>query len=385
MTKTLFSLTFLLLTVSACSGKQKRICNQNVAYQHGYQAAQKGESVDNASTNQANVCQDFEAYNTSLYRQDFKAGYFKGKKDYCSEINYKKWGSDDGQKGKETFPNNYSVAMKICLQDPESKALAKKTYWESFNEAYCDEGRMQELGQAQAKDFAPLKTPNIKKRCGNEAGGMIAAMRTAYKEQMKTNCTTGFWLLKGEEDAKAKKSKATEISKVQKCPATVRDKLMTNYSKAYNDRRALMLEEEKLALEKKRQEERMQLEREKQRQQYELEKERIQVVRDTINTGISGGRPSNRPHYFYHKGRRLSSTCEVNRGDREAHISVRNETNRHFSLSGNWRIDYYDRSGRRIKTNTERELLIFSSHEREDFEDNFAPYDAYRCEARFNS
>ncbi len=383
MSKTLVPLAILMLLISACSGKQKRICAQNVAYQHGYQAAQKGESVNNASTDQASVCRDFEAYNTSLYRQDFKAGYGKGKRDYCSEFNFKKWGTEDGQMGKEEFPNNYSVAMKICLQDSEYQAKAKKIYDSSFNQAFCNEGRMEKLGQSQAKAFEPMKTPNVKKRCGNKANSMLAVLKSSYREQMKTNCTTAFWLLKGEEDAKTKTSKSSEISKVQKCPSSVRDKLMTNYSKSYNERRALMIDEEKLALEKKRQREEMELARERQRQQYELEKEKIGVVRDTINGGINGGRPGYRPHYFYHKGNRLSVLCDMDHGDREAHIIVKNETSRHFSLSGKWRIDYYDRSGRRIKTNNERELLIFSSHEREDFSDRFAPYDAHRCEARF--
>ncbi len=383
MSKTLFSVTLLMLVASACSGKQKRICAQNVAYQHGYQAAQKGEPADNASTDQGSVCQDFEAYNTSLYRSDFKAGFNKGKKDYCSEVNYKKWGNEDGKQGRVDFPNNYSNAMKICLQDGDYKTKAKKIYEASFNEAYCNEGRMEILGQDQARNFQPLKTPDVKKRCGKAATGMIATMKSSYKEQMKTNCTTAFWLLKGEEDAKAKRSKATEISKTNKCPANIRDTLISNYSQSYNERRALLIEEEKMALEKKRHEDRMALERQKQQQQYELEKERIGVVRDAVNVNGGGGRPSQRPHFFYHKGRKLTSACRVDQGLRRAYVSIRNESNRGLSLSGNWRITYYDRNGRRLRTNNEREILIFSSFETETFDDNFAPVHSFRCEARF--
>ena len=385
MTKTLVSLPFLLLMISGCAARQKQICNQNAAYQHGYQAAQKGESVDAASTFEGQTCQDFDEYTTNLYKQDFKAGYFKGKKEYCSDFNYKKWGSEDGELGKIEFPNSYSVEMKICLQDPEYKSKASKTYKKSFNQAFCKPERLETLGRDQAKNFQPLKVPSIKKRCGKLASKMTAAMRTSYKEQMKTNCTTAFWILKGEEDAAAKKSKGSELTKVNKCPANLRDKLMTQYSKSYNERKSLLLEEEKLAFEKQKQREQMELERKKQEQAYELEKERLELDKSTRPTYGVGGGFYGRPQFFFHKGSKLSARCVVDTQEDKGRIYVKNEGSRHVSLSGRWKITYYNDRGRQLRTNDEYEHLSLSGGEVEEFDNRFVPSDAVRCTARLNS
>ena len=375
-------LCLFLLSLIGCSAKQKRICQQNVAYQHGYQAAQQGESVDNASSYQGQICQDFEAYSPSMYRSDFKAGYYKGKKEYCSDYNFKKWGKEDGENSKIDGPNNYTRNMKICLQDDEYKKMAEKTYQNSFNEAFCNTERLQNLGIQQAKDFKPINVPNIKKRCGNKlAKQMESAMRISYKEQMKTNCTPSFWLIKGESDAVAKLSKSSELTKVQKCPSTVREKLITGYSKSYNERKALLIQEEKLALEKKRQEEMLELERKRQQQEYEIAKERNEIERVRLS-----GRP---PYYsgngrtFLYKGTKLSVRCLLDQQRHQAQIFVRNHSNRHVSISGNWKIRYYDESNKVIKTNKEYEHLSLSEQEEEDFHDRFAPWSARHCSAKF--
>ncbi len=390
-TKKLLVITVFLLT-SACAMKQKRVCVQNVAYQHGYQAAQKGESVDGSSTYQGNICQDYEAYSPTIYRQDFKAGYFKGKKEYCSEYNYKKWGKQQAKSSQGNSPTDYPANMKICLQDPEYKKQAQKDFQESFKEAYCDSQRFAEKGREQAKNFEPLKVPDITSTCSsNKTTEMKTAMRKSYNEQMKTNCTPSFWLIKGEEDAKAKKSKSVELSKVQKCPASKRDALMSKYSKAYNERKALLIEEEKLALERQRHKEQMDLAKKKQQQNYELEKERLQIQKDQYNPGYSGGIPSGRPsyrpgspQYFYYKGSKLYSKCRFNSQKREARVLVKNLSSRHVNLSGNWLIQYFDKNNRLIKTEKEYEHLSLWKNERKEFFDRFSPSQARYCVARMD-
>ena len=370
--------TFLL---SACSSRQKKVCNKNTAYQHGYQAAQKGESMDNASSYQGNTCQDFEAYSPVMYRSDFKFGYMKGKKEYCSEFNYEKWGKEDGKNAKTEYPNNYSVDMKICLHDSEYKKLAKKTYDKAFNEAFCDVDRMSQMGVTQAKSFKALKLPSLKKYCGKGTSKLNTAMRKAYKEQMKTNCTTAFWVLKGEEDAVAKKSKASEITKVQKCPSSKRDEFIAQYSKSYNERKSLLIEEEKLALEKKRQEEMMDLKRKQQQQEYELAKERNQIERDRIAANRPGGTgivPGT--HFIYHNGNKLRVKCWVDQNKHVGHVKVKNLSKRNTSVSGTWKIRYYD-NRKLIKTEDEYEYVSLSSFEEKSFTDNFAPWEANRCHA----
>lgn len=382
MSKTQIVLSLSMILLSACASRQKSICVQNVAYQHGYQAALKGQSVNNAATNQAQICQDYAPYPPSLYRSDFKAGYEKGIREYCSEVNYQKWGTDDGKQGKVDFPNNYSEAMNVCLQDSQYKKSAKTIYQKAFNQAYCDDNRLSELGQQQAQNFEPLKTPNINKLCGNKSASMLAAMKTAYKEQMKTNCTPAFWLLKGEEDAKAKRSKSSEMSKVQKCPSAVRDQLITQYSQAYNERKALLLEEDKLAFEKQKQQQQLELERQKQQQQYELEKEKLQLVKDTLNHHGGSGTGWSRPSYFYHNGLKFSVSCHIDQGRHDAIVRVRNEGNRKVTVSGRWQIVHYGANNQILRTSKKFKTLMISGLEIKEFRDVFSPRQAQHCSAR---
>lgn len=381
----LILLSLLMFNFAACSSRQKKVCLRNAAYQHGYQAAQKGEAAEASSLYQGGVCQDYEAYSPTMYRQDFMAGYGKGKQDHCNELNYKNWGSQDGESGSVDSGANYTSKMRICLLDPEYKKKAEKTYQQAFTQSFCTEDRLAEMGKQQALNFSPLSVPDIKNRCGKKTSSMTSAMKSAYKAQMKTNCTKSFWMLKGEQDAKEKLTKASQVSKVDMCPASKRDSFVSAYSAAYNERRALLIEEEKLALEKKRQQEMMALEKKKQQQHYELEKEKLALEKDKYAGGHGGHHSSfNRPITFYKDGNRIVSSCRVDTRQSEGRVTVTNRGRRHVFLSGNWSIRYYDDRRRLLKTEQEYESLSLSSNETETFNDSFIPHHAVFCSARYN-
>ncbi|MCJ8276775.1 MAG: DUF2799 domain-containing protein, partial [Bdellovibrionales bacterium] len=208
-----------------------------------------------------------------MFRNDVKSGYMQGKTEYCTPANYEKWGKQDGLSGQTDFPNKYSVEMKICLADDQLAKKAKATYQKSFDDTYCGEDRVAGRGKEQAMKFDTLDTSKIKKLCRKNSTKLISLMRASYKKQMKTNCTSTYWMMKGEKAAEKRYSKSRYLGNIQKCPSSRQSNLTSVFSKSYNERKALLIEEEKLALERK-----------KHRDMVNLEREKLRLEKDKINT-----------------------------------------------------------------------------------------------------
>ncbi|MEM7646471.1 MAG: hypothetical protein AAF203_06150, partial [Pseudomonadota bacterium] len=237
-------------------------------------------------------------------------------------------------------------------------------------------------------------TSGIKEFCPKRGNAMIAALRKAHRDQMKKNCSPRYWLLKGEKDANAKRSKASEMTKIDRCPSSQRRSLMATYSKSFNERQAILIQEEKLALEKRRHDEKMALERKKHAQTLALERERLALEKQKLNqprpgsgttvANPGGAGPSiiNRPRYFYHGGNKLSTQCFVDQQGRTANVIVKNESTKWVSVSGKWQVQYFNRIGVKMRTEDKFDHFSLTKYKQDQMTFHFAPQNATRCTAK---
>jgi hypothetical protein len=353
-----------------------RYCNEQTAYQTGYDDASAGQ-VGKPNRNKGAACQD--EYSPSSFQKDYDGGFMAGQRELCSDSHAAQMGRDEGS---APIPKMKSEDVFEVCGDPQK---AKDSYRKAFLGKACTESAAKKLGTAQGDDLEEQDYSSLEEVCTLPAHRPLkAAFLKSYADAARKRCMAPASEARGIRDARAGKDLSREIEKLASCPEAQQDTAITAYRRGHSDTTLLMAREEEVKLAKSKAEE----DRKFRQQQLELERERIRAEAGLPLTGgagvgsggghsgggsVGGGRDDeetggSEAFRFRHDGRDLIATCRLDKKREEADVEVTNLDRRSVTLGGLWRVEFWDARRRLIQQNEKRTVLLIQGGAKDDFD-----------------
>lgn len=270
--KTLVGMALL----AGCASLEERLCNQNKAFQRGYDDVINGRQ-DSPGLAEGEACKKAETYSYADFHRDYMAGFNKAKAAHCTASNATKTGQSDAAALKK-FKESLSK-FSICIADEKLTANFENLYEIGYRKEFCQTSKAQNAGSHDAKDFGDMsKTEADFNLCAYQKTALFKNYKLAYNDAIKLQCTPTRIAALATTTARARKSMTDGLVKIEKCPAAAAGNLSAVYTAAFQGERSQMMEEERMRMEQER------LDREEanrqellkiKKQQLELEQQRL--------------------------------------------------------------------------------------------------------------
>lgn len=274
-------LTVIILT--SCASLEERLCNQNKAFQKGYQDVIEGKT-GSPGLREGESCKKSENYAYADFHRDYLAGFNKAKLDHCTANSATKLGYNDAateKAFKESFPK-----LAVCVEDSSIKINLESLYEIGFRKEFCQLSRAETAGAKDAENFGDYKkTEDSFALCAYQKLPLFKAYKKAHSAAISLQCTPARAATLAASLARARKNMSEGLVLLEKCPAQMSASLTSIYSSSYQSERSNMMEEERIRMEQERlaREEANRLELLKiKRRQVELEEQRLNQTKPNL-------------------------------------------------------------------------------------------------------
>ncbi len=266
--------TFVLLI--SCSSLEERLCNQNKAFQKGYDDVINGR-MGSPGLQEGEACKKSEKYAYADFHRDYMAGFKKAKAAHCTSQSATKLGQNDAANNKvfkDALPK-----LAVCLEDNSITVNLENLYEIGYRKEFCQNSRAVTAGSMDAENFgSPKKTENDYSLCAYQKASLYKTYLTSHQNGIKAQCTPARAAVLATTLARAQKNISEGLVLLENCPKNLIANLSTLYTAAYQSERSNMVEEERLRMEQERlnreEANRQELLRIK-RRQVELEEQRL--------------------------------------------------------------------------------------------------------------
>lgn len=242
--------TFGFLFLVSCSSLEERLCNQNKAFQKGYDDVIHGR-MGSPGLQEGEACKKSEKYAYADFHRDYMTGFKKAKVAHCTSQNATKMGQSDAASNKAFKDSLPKLA--VCLEDNSITTNLENLYEIGFRKEFCQTARAVTAGSMDAENFgAPKKTENDYALCAYQKSKLFTTYLSAHQAAIRAQCTPAQAAVLATTLARAKKNISEGLVLLEKCPKQLNANLSTLYTTAFQSERSNMMEEERLRMEQER-------------------------------------------------------------------------------------------------------------------------------------
>jgi len=241
---------FVLLFLVSCSSLEERLCNQNKAFQKGYDDVINGR-MGSPGLQEGEACKKSEKYAYADFHRDYMTGFKKAKAAHCTSQNATKLGQNDAASNK-AFKNSLAK-LAVCLEDNSVTVNLENLYEIGYRKEFCQNARVITAAHMDAENFgAPKKTEDDYALCAYQKANLFKTYLSAHQDAIKAQCTPARAAVLATTLARAQKNISEGLVMLENCPKKLNANLSSLYTTAFQSERSNMMEEERLRMEQER-------------------------------------------------------------------------------------------------------------------------------------
>ena len=339
------------------------------------------------------------AFDDSAYRKHYREGYQTIQKERCTQNAARKRGFDDREAQADS-----KADLSICTTPSYRPADLERAYRTGAKEYLCNEQNLSARSRKRATSYDSLDDNSIGSQlqdlCKSHTQ-LLQGYRNEYSKAIRRSCRSTEAQRLGYKDGL---ENSDQMSRFSVCPNSMLNDTEAAYLKGYQEGRAQVVEQNRLALERQKHQDQMRIEEEKRNQAYQLELMRqandnanreadramqrrlLEVARAPKNSRVNHHDKHKGPRRVVFKGRDLMVQCKIEPGHgssgRNGTLKIFNESHHTASGSSIWDITFYDQEG--MPNDATESWISIYVHPKASSTENFSsiPAGASSCTAK---